>query len=51
MPNILRKFISIYVTEFGKTCIVHTSDCEHLEIHKTHTESYTELKFAGMIEE
>ena len=26
---------SLYVTGFGKTCIVHTSDFAHLEIHKT----------------
>ena len=28
----------VYVTRFGKTCIVHTSDFAHLEIHKNHRE-------------
>ena len=44
-------YIYIYVTGFGKTCIVHTSDFEYSEIYKTHNEYYTELKFAEMIEE
>ena len=26
------------VTGFGKTCIVHTSDFAHLDIHKNHSE-------------
>ena len=25
---------SVFVTGFGKTCIVHTSDFDHLKIHK-----------------
>ena len=32
---------SIYVTGFGKRCIVHTSDFEYLEIYKSHNEWYT----------
>ena len=40
-----------YVTGFGKMCIVHTSDFEYFEIHKSHSEYYTELKLSGMIEE
>ena len=40
-----------YVTGFGKTCIVHTSDFECSEIHKTHSEYYVELKFSAKIEE
>ena len=40
-----------YVTRFGKTCIVHTSDFEYLEIYKNHNEWFTELKVLGKIEE
>ena len=43
--------LTLYVTGFGKTCIVHTSNFEYSEIYKTHNEYYTELKFAEMIEE
>ena len=32
-------------------CIVDTSNFEHLEIHKSHTEQHTDLKLLGMIEE
>ena len=39
------------VTRFGKTCIVHTSDFDHLEIYKNHREWYTDLKLLGMIKE
>ena len=42
-----------YVTGFWKTCIVHISDFEHLDIHKNHhdKEWYTDLKFLGTIKE
>ena len=40
-----------YVTEFGKTCIVHTSDFAHLEFHKNYREWYTEVKLSGIIKE
>ena len=43
--------MAIYVIGFGKTCIVHTSDFEYLEVYKNHIEWYTELKLLGMIEE
>ena len=33
-----------YVTGFGKTCIVHTSDFPHSRIHKTYLEQYADLK-------
>ena len=39
------------MTGFGKTCIVHTSDFAHLEIHKSHRESYTDLKLSEMMKE
>ena len=42
---------TIYVTGFGKTCIVHTSDFAHLEIYKNHREWYTDLKLSGIIKE
>ena len=32
------------VTGFGKTCIVHTSDFSHLEIHKNHRERHTDFR-------
>ena len=32
------------VTGFGKTCIVHTSDFAHLEIHNNHKQSCKDLK-------
>ena len=41
----------VCVTGFGKTCIVHTSDFEHLEIHKIHREWCTELKVSEKIKE
>ena len=41
----------IYVTGFGKTCIVHTSDFAHLEIHKNHREWYLDVKLSGTINE
>ena len=44
-------FSFIYVTGFGKTCIVHTSDFARSKIYKTSLEQHTDLKFAGMIEE
>ena len=44
-------YIYIYVTRFGKTCIVHTSDFSHLEIHKYHRERHTDLKLSGVINE
>ena len=40
-----------FVTGFGKTCIVHTSDFAHLEIHKNHREWYLDVKLSGMIKE
>ena len=42
---------SLYVTRFGKTRIVHTSDFAHLEIHKNHREWYLDVKLSGMIKE
>ena len=39
------------MTRFGKTCIVHTSNFPQSRIYKIWKEQYTELKFAGMIEE
>ena len=43
--------ISVNVTGFGKTCIIHTSDFAHLEIHKNHREWYLDVKLSGMIKE
>ena len=43
--------VAIYETGFGKMCIVHTSDFEHLEIHKIHREWCTELKVSEKIKE
>ena len=40
-----------YVTGFGKTCIIHTSDFAHLEIHINHRDWYTDVKLSGMIKE
>ena len=40
-----------YVTGFGKTCIIHTSDFAHLEIHKHHRELYLDVKLSGMNKE
>ena len=42
---------SIYVSGFGKACIVHTSDFSHLKIHKNHSEWYTNLKLSRVIKE
>ena len=39
----------IFVTKFGKMCIVHTSDFAHLEIHKNHSEWYIDVKLSGII--
>ena len=39
-----------YVTGFGKTCIVHTSNFYHLKSGRNIT-IYTDLKFARVIEE
>ena len=47
--NTMDKLIN--VTGFGKTCIVHTSDFAHLEIHKNHREWYTDLTLSGIIQE
>ena len=51
-------YIYIYVDiyrdicdQFGKTCIVHTSDFANLEIPKSHREGFTDLKLSGMIKE
>ena len=41
----------VYVTGFGKMCIVHTSDFEHLEMNKNYTKWWTGLKFSGMIKQ
>ena len=41
-------FISIFVTGFGRICIVHTS---HLEIHKIYRDWYTDLKLFEIIKE
>ena len=50
--NFLKNLILIkYVTRFGKTSIVNTSNFERLEMHKSHREWGTELKFSGMIKE
>ena len=43
--------VYIYVTGFGKTCIVYTSDFAYLKIHKNHREWYTDMKLSGMIKE
>ena len=41
-----------FVTGFGKTCIIHTTDFAYSEIHiTTGNSTYTDLKFSGMIEE
>ena len=40
---------SVYVTGFGKTCIVHTSDFANFEIHKNHREWCLDVKLSGMI--
>ena len=42
---------ALYVTGFGKMCIVHTSDFAYLEIHKNHREWYLDVKLSGMIKE
>ena len=47
--NIIVKML--YVTGFGKTCIVHTSDFAHLEIDKSHREWHTDLKLSEMMKE
>ena len=41
----------LYVTEFGKTYIVDTSDFGDLEIYKNHigNGSYTDMKLSGMV--
>ena len=39
----------IYVTGFGKICIVYTSDFAHSENYKTHREWYNNLKLSGML--
>ena len=41
-----KPFTPIYVTGFGKTCIVHTSNFAHLDNHKNHREWYTDLKLS-----
>ena len=38
-----------YVTGFGKSCIVYTSDFEHLGIYKNHKEWYIDSKLSGVI--
>ena len=43
--------VSVYVTGFGKTCIVHTSDFAHLEMHKNYREWYTDVKLSESIKE
>ena len=40
-----------YATGFGKTCIVHTFDFSHLEIHKNPRKWYTNLRLSGMMKE
>ena len=40
--------IYIYMTGFGKTRIVHTSDFSHSRTHKIQKEQCTDLKVAGM---
>ena len=51
IQSIMQKnYGTLYVTGFGKTCIVHTSDFAHLEIHKNYREWYTEVKHTGIIE-
>ena len=35
------------MTRFGKTCIFHTSDFVHLEIHKNHKQWCKDLKLSG----
>ena len=41
----------LYVTGFVKTCLVHTYDFAHLEIHKNHMEWYIDLKISEVIKE
>ena len=43
--------ILIYVTGFGKMCIVHTSDFTHLAIHTNPRKWYTDMKLSGIIKE
>ena len=47
----LIKIFIVYVTGFGKTCMVNTSDFAHLEIHKNHREWYLDVKLSGMKKE
>ena len=39
------------VTGFGKTCIVHTFDFAHLEVHESHKQWCKDLNLSGMINE
>ena len=41
----------LYVTGFGKMCIVHTSNIAHLAIHKNYREWYTDGKLSRIIKE
>ena len=43
--------VFIYVTGFGKSYIVHTSNFVHLKIHKHCKEWCTDLKFSAVIKE
>ena len=36
MPPGIGQALGMYVTEFGKMCVVHTSHFAHLEFHKNY---------------
>ena len=42
--------VVIYVTGFGKTCIVHKSNFAHSKVHNTLQEKHQDLKIAELIE-
>ena len=50
-PYFMRFHTTQYVTGFGKTYIVHTSDFEYFDIYKNHSDWCTELKLSGQLEE
>ena len=49
--NYIRNTICDWIWKNDKTCIVHTSDFEYLDIYKYHSEWYTELKLSMQLEE
>ena len=40
----------LYVTGFGKMCIVHTSNFSHSRTYKIWLKQYTDMKFSEVIE-